>query len=68
MSHQIKSDNTPISRDYYWGSLGIAEVRGKIWGYFGGGTTKIPPYILSTTEIPNDPLLVFVVVVRRVVG
>jgi hypothetical protein len=28
---------------------------GKIWGYFGGGTTKIPPYILSTTEIPKDP-------------
>jgi len=26
-------------------------VKGKIWWYFGGGTTKIPPYILSFTNI-----------------
>jgi hypothetical protein len=34
---------------------GDCRGQGKMWGYFGGGTTKIPPYILSTTEIPNDP-------------
>jgi len=28
-----------------------------MWGYFGGGTTKIPPHNLSTTEIPKDPCL-----------
>jgi len=36
---------------------GNCRGQGKIWGYFGGFTTKIPPYSLSTTEIPKDPLI-----------
>ncbi len=26
-----------------------------MWGYFGGGTTKITPHTLSATEIPKNP-------------
>lgn len=42
-------------------SLGIALVRGKIWIYFGGSTTKIDPYILSTKEISKDPSVIVAV-------
>jgi len=41
-------------REKKWLS-GNCRSEGKIWGYLGGETTKIPPYILSTTEIPKDP-------------
>jgi len=35
----------------------FGNLRGKegIWGYFGGGTTKIPPYLPLTPAIPREP-------------
>jgi hypothetical protein len=27
-----------------------------IWGYFGGETTKIPPYLLLTPAFPRESL------------
>jgi len=30
--------------------------REKIWGYFGGSTTKIPPYLLLTPAFPRESL------------
>jgi len=46
----------PKGGHFIWLS-GNCRGQGKIWGYFGGGTTKIPPYILSITEIPKDPFI-----------
>jgi len=35
----------------------IANLRGneEIWGYFGGSTTKIPPYLPLTPAISREP-------------
>jgi len=29
----------------------------RVWGYFGGGTTKISPYLSLTPAIPREPKL-----------
>jgi hypothetical protein len=43
----------------------FGNLRGReenIWGYFYGGTIKIPPYIsLTTTEISKDPSVIVAV-------
>jgi len=31
-----------------------SPVREDIWGYFGGRTTKIPPYLPLTPAIPRE--------------
>jgi len=35
----------------------FGNLRGEegIWGYFGGSTTKIPPYLPLTPAIPREP-------------
>jgi hypothetical protein len=35
----------------------FGNLRGKegIWGYVGGGTTNIPPYLPLTPAIPREP-------------
>jgi len=35
--------------------FGNLRGREEIWGYFGGGTTKIPPYLPLTSAIPREP-------------
>jgi len=35
--------------------FGNLRDREDIWGYFGGGTTKIPPYLPLTPAIPREP-------------
>jgi len=55
---------SPLAQSGYVGSLGISVVErlyGGIlvvspWGYFGGFTTKIPPYLPLTPAIPREPV------------
>jgi hypothetical protein len=38
----------------FFGNLRGREV---MWGYFCGSTTKIPPHLPPTPEIPREPFL-----------
>jgi hypothetical protein len=35
--------------------FGNLRGRGRVRGYLGGGTTKIPPYLPPTPAIPREP-------------
>jgi len=38
--------------------FGNLRGREEIWGYFGGSTTKIPPYPPLTPAIPREPKII----------
>ena len=41
--------------EYHSGVLGNLRGSEGMWGYFGGSTTKIPPYLPLTPAIPREP-------------